>query len=152
MWRKLVLLVQCCCLQAWLSLISDSTEKFLDLSNCTSWIQPFRACTCAIHDCMTTIHTEWISQVVETSLGRLITWIDDPAICLHEHSWAEILVAIPPVRWTRCRAASTQNAFVESIEFSTIVDWLQVLRLSLLLCGDVAAIVRKCEKFWLICK
>lgn len=140
--RKFDLLVQSRCLQAWLSLFSDAAEQFLNLSDGTARIQALGTRTCAIHDRMTPIDTEWITQVVQTRLGRLIARVDDPTVGLHEHGWAEILVAIPPVRGTRCRAASAQNALVQAVKLCAIVDRLQVLSFAFLLGGDVATMMK----------
>lgn len=42
-------------------------------------------------------------------------------VCLQDDSRAEVLVSIPPVTWTRSRAASTQNAVNHTI-LKTIKD------------------------------
>lgn len=87
---------------------------------------------------MATVNAEGILQLAQTLRGVLVTRVDDPAIGLHQHSRAQILLGIPPVRWARCGAASAQNTLVQTIQLETILHRLQVLCLTLLLAGFVS--------------
>lgn len=118
-------------------------KQFLDLRNGASWIQALGTGARAVHDSVATVHTEGILQLAQTFCGVLVTRIDDPAIGLHKHSRAQILLSIPPVRGARCGAASTQNALVQTIEFETILHRLQVLCLTLLLASFVPKLKAK---------
>ena len=56
-----------------------------------------------------------------------------PSVCLHQDSWAEVFVRIPPVRRTGRATACTQNAFVQSILYSREGENSLSLSLSLFL-------------------
>lgn len=79
---------------------------------------------CAIHDGVTAIHAERIFEFIQTFDRQIVTWIDDPAIGLHQNGRSQIFVRIPPVRWTWCRTACTQYAFIQSIQLGTIIHIL----------------------------
>ena len=81
---------------------------------------------------MTSVHTEWILQFAQTFSGIFITWINDPTISLHKDSGPQVLISVPPVRRAWSRAASTQDAFIQAIQFGTILYGLQVLSFTLL--------------------
>lgn len=50
----------------------------------------------------------------------LISAIGEPAIGLKKHSRAEILLAVPPVRWARSGAAGAEDAFVEAVQLLAV--------------------------------
>ena len=56
--------------------------------------------------------------------------ISYPAVGLHESSWAQILVLIPPIRGTRGRATGAENALIETIQFLAVFGGLQELAVS----------------------
>lgn len=127
-----------CRLQLGRWLRSQTRKQFLDLRNGTSWIQTLGTGARAVHDGVATVNAEGILQLAQTLRSVLVTRVDDPAIGLHQHSRAQILLGIPPVRWARCGAASTQNTLVQTIQLKTILHGLQVLCLTLLLAGFVS--------------
>jgi hypothetical protein len=53
--------------------------------------------------------------------------VSDPAVGLHESSWAQVLVLIPPVGGTRGGAAGTENALIEAVKFLAVFWGLQEL-------------------------
>lgn len=62
------------------------------------------------------------------SLGSsLVSRVNHPSVGLHENGGTKVLLLVPPVRRTRGRAAGTQNALVETVELSSVVNGLEVL-------------------------
>jgi hypothetical protein len=55
--------------------------------------------------------------------------VSDPTVGLHESSWAEVFILVPPVGWTGGRATCAENALVETVEFLAIFGGLKVLAL-----------------------
>ena len=53
--------------------------------------------------------------------------VSNPAVGLHESSWAQVLVLIPPVGGTRGRAAGTENALIQAVKFLAVFWGLQEL-------------------------
>lgn len=51
----------------------------------------------AVHDGVATVDREGVTQALEALLGVVIAGVNDPAVGLHQHSWAEVLVSVPPV-------------------------------------------------------
>jgi hypothetical protein len=90
----------------WLSQ-SSSTQchALLDFSNGKSRVQTLRACPRAIKDGMTAIHAHAVVESVESLARLFVTRVIDPTIALEENGRAEILLAVPPVRWAGCAAA-----------------------------------------------
>merc|ERR1719350_1253252 len=77
--------------------VSNPCQELLDLSNSFARVETFRAGLGAVHDGVTSVHTERIPELVQ-SLGLVpVPAINDPPVGLHQHRWAKILVAIPPV-------------------------------------------------------
>jgi hypothetical protein len=74
-----------------------------------------------------TIDGEFVLKHITTFSTKLITRVSHPAVSLHEHSRTKVFILVPPVRWARGRAASTQDTFVQSIELLTVFNCLQVL-------------------------
>ena len=98
-----------------------------------SRIQPLGACFGTVHDCVTSEKLETVIQHIKTLLRELITRILDPPECLHQNSWTEILIRVPPITRTRRTTTSTKNTFVHTIKFLTILLGLKILLLELLL-------------------
>lgn len=130
--------MQRCRLQLGRWLRCQTGQQFLNLRNGASWIQTLGTGASAVHDSVATVNAEGILQLAQTLRGVLVTRVDDPAIGLHQHSRAQILLGIPPVRWARRGAASAQNALVQTIQLETILHRLQVLCLTLLLASFVS--------------
>jgi hypothetical protein len=146
-------------LQAGCVFFGNARQQFLDFGNGSSRVQALRtrknivtssnfnkmtnllylgARPGAVHDRVAPIHAERILQLVQTRRSRFITRIDDPAIGLHQHSRAQILVTIPPVRWTRRGTAGAQDALVQTVQFGAVVHGLEVLGSTLLFSGLVS--------------
>lgn len=76
---------------------------------------------------MATVHTH---AVVQSGLAlglALVTRVGQPSVRLEENGGSEVLLAVPPVRGTRGRAAGTQDAFVETVQLLPVVGALAVL-------------------------
>ena len=69
----------------------------LDFSDGFAWVEPLGACARTVHDSVATVELEVVVQSLQTLLCGFITRVNDPTVRLHQHSRAEILVAIPPV-------------------------------------------------------
>jgi hypothetical protein len=52
--------------------------------------------------------------------GLLITRVGDPSVRLHEHGWAEVFFAVPPVGRAGRAAAGAENALVEAVELLAV--------------------------------
>ena len=63
----------------------------------------------AIHNGMASIQLIRIIQTLQSLLGHLITRIRDPPIRLLQDGRSQVLIAMPPVRRTRRRAARAQT-------------------------------------------
>lgn len=133
------LLMQSSSIQFRFRLRSHTRQKFLNFSNSTTRIQTLRTSACAVHDGVTSVNTEGILKFTQTFSGVFITGINDPTISLHENSGTQVFISIPPVRGTRGGAASTQDAFIQTIQFRTVLNGLQVLSFTLLLNSFVSA-------------
>jgi len=74
-----------------------------------------------------TVQAHAVVEAVHALCGLLVTRVGDPAVRLHEHGRAEVLLAVPPVRRTRCAAAGAENALVETVELAAVFLRLTVL-------------------------
>ena len=99
----------------------------LDLSDGSTRVKTLGAGLCAVHDGVATVDGVLVLKLITTFSAELITRVSHPAVSLHEHSRAKVLVLVPPVRWAGGRAASTQDTFVQSIQLLTVLNGLQVL-------------------------
>jgi len=61
-------------------------------------------------------------------LGLLVTRVGQPAVRLQQDGRAQVLLAVPPVRGARGRAARAQDALVQAIEFPALLGGLAVLK------------------------
>jgi len=87
-------------------------------------------------------------ECLKTLILLLVTTVGNPAVRLQQDSGAEVLLAVPPVTWARCRAAGAEDAFVEAVELAALGFRLAVLTAlqNLLAYRNVAARVPdKCD-------
>jgi len=73
------------------------------------------------------VQTHRVVQSILSLRFLLVAGIGDPSVGLEENRWAEIFLAVPPVRWAGCAAASAENAFVEPVQFPALGWGLAVL-------------------------
>ncbi len=100
-------------------------NHLLGFGNCLCRVEALGTGVRAIHDRVATIETESIFQLVQTLTGHLVTAIGKPAVSLEEDGRAQKLVAVPPIRRATGRAARTEDAFVQPIEFRPVFRRLQ---------------------------
>ena len=99
----------------------------LDAGDRRARVEVLRARDRAVHDRVAAVELELVVQRGEALLRVLIARVGDPAVGLHEHGRSEVLVAVPPVRRARRRAAKAENALVEAVQLLAVVHGLQRL-------------------------
>ena len=104
-------------------------KSMLQLVNRTTRIEILRTSMCAVHNSMTTIQLVSIVQTLQTLLCHLITGIRNPTIGLLENRRTQVLVRMPPIGRAGCRATSTQNTLIQTIQKQTILIGLKILHL-----------------------
>lgn len=124
-------------LQAGGVLLGDAGQQLLDLGDGLARVEALRAGPGAVHDRVAPVHAERVLQLVQPGRGRLVTGVDDPAVRLHQDGRPQVLVAVPPVRRARRRAARAQDALVQPVQLGAVVHRLEVLGVALLLAGFV---------------
>lgn len=92
----------------------DFCHVLLDFGDGFPWVKTLGACLGAVHDGVASVHAERISQLLLTFIAILITAICHPSSRLHQGSWAEVFVRVPPVRRARCAAARAQDALIHA--------------------------------------
>ena len=102
---------------------------YLQLVDRSSRIEILGASMRAVHNRMASIQLVRIVQTLQSLLRHLITRIGDPSVRLLQNRRAQILIAVPPVRRARRRAAGAENALVQTVQKQTILVRLQVLHL-----------------------
>lgn len=112
--------------QAWL----DSTREckaLLDLGNRKRWVETLWTGTAAVENGVASVQAHAVIEVLLALLGLLVTRVGDPSVGLHEHGWAKVLLAVPPVGWAGCAAARAENALVHAVKLASISLRLAVL-------------------------
>ena len=104
-------------------------DGMLQLVDRSSRIEILGASMRAVHNRMASIQLVRIVQTLQSLLRHLITRIGDPSVRLLQNRRAQILIAVPPVRRARRRAAGAENALVQTVQKQTILVRLQVLHL-----------------------
>jgi len=105
-------------------------QHLLDLGNCPGGVEMFWTSFCAVHDRMTLEHRIRIIHFFESLSSIVVSRVDEPSVRLLDNRGSEILVSVPPVRWTRGGAASAEDALVETIKLSSISFALVVFSFS----------------------
>lgn len=105
-----------------------SSHHLLDLGNCPSRVQTLGASPRAVENGVATVDAHAVVQSGLTLSGLLVTGIGHPTVGLHQDGGTEVLLAVPPVRGARGRAAGAQNTFVETVELLTLLRALAVLK------------------------
>lgn len=98
----------------------------LNLGNRLSRVQTLGACPRAVEDGVAAVEREGVFQLLATLLALGVTRVSHPAVGLHEHRRTEVLVLVPPVRGARSRAASTQNALIQTVQTAAFCRTLEV--------------------------
>jgi hypothetical protein len=83
--------------------------------------------TLTVEDGVATIQTHFVLKLLLTMCFVGIPRVGDPTVGLHESSWAEILVLVPPIGWTGGRATCTEDALIETVKFLAVFGRLEKL-------------------------
>jgi len=102
-------------------------QHLLDFSDSASRVQALGAGLCAVHDGVAAVDGESILHHLQPLVGELVTRVDHPAVGLHEHGGAQVLVAVPPVGRAGRGAARAQDALVQTIQLCPVLHRLEVL-------------------------
>jgi len=66
------------------------------------------------------VKPEWVLKIVKALPRRFVAAVIDPTIGLQQDRRTEIAVRVPPIAWTGCGAAGTQDALIESVELLAV--------------------------------
>mmetsp|Transcript_5135 Transcript_5135/g.7816 ORF Transcript_5135/g.7816 Transcript_5135/m.7816 type:complete len:254 (+) Transcript_5135:273-1034(+) len=110
-----------------------SVHHFLDVGNRLSRVQVLRARVAAVHDRMASVQLEGVVQLLQALLGELVPAVLDPAVGLHQHCRAQVLVGAPPVGGAGGGAARAQDALVHAVQLLAVFPRLQVFHVGVLL-------------------
>lgn len=81
------------------------SHLLLDLRDSSTGVQSLRARPRAVQNSVASVQAHAVIQLRLSLLGLLISRVGNPAETLHQHSRAEVLLRVPPVRRARCGAA-----------------------------------------------
>jgi len=73
------------------------------------------------------VQTHFVLQFFHSLSLVRIPRVSDPSVGLHQSRRSKVLVLIPPVRGTRCRAARAEDAFVHSVKLAAVFRRLEEL-------------------------
>lgn len=76
---------------------------------------------------MASVQAHAVVEGVLALVGLFVTGVGDPAVRLHQHGGAEVLLAVPPVGWAGGRAAGAEDALVEAVKLAALLLRLAVL-------------------------
>jgi hypothetical protein len=79
-----------------LAILSEG-HALLDLGDGESRVKALGAGPAAVQDSVATVQAHAVVEAVHALCGLLVTRVGDPAVRLHEHGRAEVLLAVPPV-------------------------------------------------------
>jgi len=105
-------------------------EMELDLCNCSGGVKTLWTCSGTVEDGVTAIQAHLVLKLLLTMRFVGITRVSNPTVGLHEGSWAEVLVLVPPVRRTGGRAAGAEDALIEAVKFLAVLRGLKELAVS----------------------
>ena len=103
--------------------------EVFDLGDAASRVQVLGTRVRAVHDRVAAVQLVGVVQTLQTFLRHLVTRVRNPAVRLLEDGGTQILVRVPPVGRTRRRAASAQNALVQTVQLLAILVRLEILHL-----------------------
>ena len=92
-----------------------------------SRVQAFGAGEGAKSDLIALSQFHVTTQHLKSFVSVLVARVNDPAVCLHQDSWAEVVLWVPPVGWAGGRTASAQDAFVQTVQKLAVLSALQIL-------------------------
>ncbi|RMR95123.1 hypothetical protein ALP76_05479 [Pseudomonas savastanoi pv. glycinea] len=89
------------------------------------WVKAFRAHVDAVHDAAAAEHAERVIKRSQTFIGAGVTAVSQETVGLQQRSRTQELVGVPPEGRAGSRAASAQNALVQTIELFALFRSLQ---------------------------
>mmetsp|Transcript_67209 Transcript_67209/g.108247 ORF Transcript_67209/g.108247 Transcript_67209/m.108247 type:complete len:312 (+) Transcript_67209:325-1260(+) len=101
-------------------------------------VQALGAAAGAVHDAVASVQLHGVVHPGQALLSVLIPRVCDPAVGLHQHCWAQVVLRVPPVGRAGSHAAGAENALVHAIQLEAIIFALVVLRVALRL--DILAL------------
>jgi len=119
-------------LESRFSLLGDTSQELLDLSDGSARVQTLGAGLGAVHDGVTSVDTEGVSEPVQSLCLLSISTVNDPSVGLHQNSWTQISVSIPPVAGAGSATASTEDTLVQSVQLGSVSNTLEDLLVSVL--------------------
>jgi len=111
-------------------LLLEGLHQDFDLSDGFGWVQTLRARGRAVHDGVTLVDREGILHPGHALRLVVIPAVNHPTVGLHQDGRPQVLVSVPPVAGTRGAATSAQDALVQAIQLSPVLDRLNVLLLA----------------------
>src|SRR5690606_37056156 len=90
-------------------------------SNCPHWVETLRAHPGTVSYASATEQTEGIAQIFQALDSCLIATVQQKTQCLQQCCRTQVLIRVPPPGRALGRAASTQNALVQPIQFRTLL-------------------------------
>jgi len=117
-------------LQAGLALVGDAGQQLLDLGDGPAGVEALGTSLGAVHDGVTSVYAEGVSEFVESFSRVLISGVNDPSVSLHKDSGTKVPISIPPVAGAGGGAAGAQDALVQAVQLGSVVHALQDLLLA----------------------
>merc|ERR1719356_2081132 len=71
---------------AWLTLVRYTSQKLLNLSDSSSRVESFRAGLSAVHNCVTSVDTERISELIQSLSLMTVPAVNYPSVSLHDQT------------------------------------------------------------------
>jgi len=107
-------------LESRFSLLGDTSQELLDLGDGSAGVEALGAGLGAVHDGVTSVDTEGISEPVQSLCLLSISAVNDPSVGLHQNSWTQISISIPPVAGTGSATAGTEDTLVQSVQLGSV--------------------------------
>lgn len=105
-----------------------SSHHLLNLGDRPSRVQTLGAGPRAVKNGVASVHAHAVVQRGLALGGSLVTRVGQPAVGLEQDGGTEVLLAIPPVRGARGRAAGAEDTFVETVQLLAVLGALAVLQ------------------------
>lgn len=104
------------------------SHHLLDLGDGKGRVQTLGAGPRAIENRVAPVHAHAVVQGGLALGGALVTRVGQPPVRLEQDGGTQVLLAVPPVRRTRGRAAGAQNALVQTVQLLALLGALAVFK------------------------
>mmetsp|Transcript_11789 Transcript_11789/g.36411 ORF Transcript_11789/g.36411 Transcript_11789/m.36411 type:complete len:345 (-) Transcript_11789:12-1046(-) len=108
-------------------------DLLFEVDNGLGGVEALGAAISAVHDAMAAVELHGVVHPSQPLLRELIPGVRNPAVGLHEHCRAQVVLWVPPVGGARGHAASAEDALIHAVELCAVVPALVVLLVALLL-------------------